>query len=101
MDAVTFSVFREGFKAGFGADGDHLKTPEEIVYALDNGFTMITLDLSEHIRQDGGAEKLELTEELKNRYLNRVFTVEGEKIVYDEEQLKKCYYIYGEALNLL
>lgn len=99
LDAVTFSVFREGFKAGFGADGDHLKTPEEIVYALDNGFTMITLDLSEHIRQDGGAEKLELTEELKNRYLNRVFTVEGEKIVYDEDQLKKCYYIYGEALK--
>lgn len=99
LDAVTFSVFRDGYKLGFGADGDHLKTPEEIDYALDNGYTMITLDLSEHIRGGNGWERIELPEELKNRYLNCGFTVEGEKIVYDVDELKKCFYIYGEALK--
>ncbi|NLB78669.1 MAG: hypothetical protein GX796_07445 [Clostridiaceae bacterium] len=52
LDVVTFAVYREGFKRGFGADGDHLKTAEELEYALKCGYTMITLDCSEHIRND-------------------------------------------------
>lgn len=47
--AATFGVFQEGYKGGYGADGDHLKTKEEIRYALESGCTMITLDCSEHI----------------------------------------------------
>jgi len=49
LSSVVWSVFREGYKNGYGADGDHLKTHEEVKYALDCGFTMITLDCSEHI----------------------------------------------------
>ena len=51
LDAVTFAVFREGFRNGFGADGDHLKKPEEVEAALECGYTMITLDLSDHINK--------------------------------------------------
>ncbi len=29
LDCVTFAVFREDFQRGFGADGDHLKQPQE------------------------------------------------------------------------
>ncbi len=47
--AAAFGVFQEGYKGGYGADGDHLKTKEEIKYALESGCTMITLDCSEHI----------------------------------------------------
>ncbi|MCL2081597.1 MAG: tagaturonate epimerase family protein, partial [Oscillospiraceae bacterium] len=51
-----WAVFQEGWRKGYGADGDHLKTPEEVQMALDCGFTMITLDCSEHIRAvEGGA----------------------------------------------
>ena len=49
LDDVSYAVFREDFQRGFGADGDHLKTPEEVAYALSCGYTMITLDCSEHI----------------------------------------------------
>ena len=52
LDCATFAVFREDFQRGYGADGDHLKTDEEIEYALENGYSMITLDCSEHIRND-------------------------------------------------
>lgn len=47
--AATFGVFQEGYKGGYGADGDHLKTKEEIHLAITSGCTMITLDCSEHI----------------------------------------------------
>lgn len=47
--AASFGVFQEGYKSGYGADGDHLKTKDEILYALTSGCTMITLDCSEHI----------------------------------------------------
>ena len=47
--AAAFGVFQEGYKDGYGADGDHLKTKDEITYALQSGCSMITLDCSEHI----------------------------------------------------
>lgn len=46
---AAFAVFREDWRGGWGADGDHLKTADEIRYALVCGCTMITLDCSEHI----------------------------------------------------
>ena len=49
LAAASWAVFREGYEKGYGADGDHLKTRDEVKYALDCGFTMITLDCSEHI----------------------------------------------------
>jgi hypothetical protein len=51
ISAAAFNVFQEGYRKGYGADGDHLKTREEIKYALESGCTMVTLDCSEHINQ--------------------------------------------------
>lgn len=56
LDAATFAVFKNGYKSGFGADGDHLKTFADIEDALHYGYTMITLDCSEHIHKDGGSD---------------------------------------------
>ena len=49
LASAVWAVFCEGYTTGYGADGDHLKTHEEVKYALDCGYTMITLDCSEHI----------------------------------------------------
>ena len=97
LDASTFAVFREGFTRGFGADGDHLKKPEEVEYALGLGFTMITLDCSEHIRGDGGSLADPAVEA---RYLGKTFDVgEGITVTYTAEDLAKINYIYAEALD--
>ena len=63
--AAAFGVFQEGYRNGYGADGDHLKTKEEIAYALKSGCSMITLDCSEHI--DVGVASLS-DEEAANTY---------------------------------
>ena len=40
---------QEGYRDGFGADGDHLKTPEDIDRYAKAGFTMFTLDIGLHV----------------------------------------------------
>lgn len=106
LDAASFMVFRDGFKKGFGADGDHLKHEDEIEYALSLGYTMITLDCSEHIKNgidklsaEEVAAKCTLPEEIKNIYLNKTFEVEGEKLTFDKEALERIMLIYGEAVE--
>ena len=49
---VSFQVFHEDFRRGYGADGDHLKTIEDIDTALDAGMPMITLDLSDQMHPE-------------------------------------------------
>ena len=106
LDSASYYVFRDGYKDGFGADGDHLKKPEEIEYALSLGFTMITLDCSEHIR--GGVEKMTSAElaaactlpaALCERYIGKSIEIEGETLSFDEDELRRCYLIYGEAIE--
>ena len=87
--AAAFGVFQEGYRDGSGADGDHLKTKDEIKYAVESGCTMITLDCSEHIDiqaaelSDAEAEARYLTLPAATRshyeetYLNRELPVIG------------------------
>ncbi len=106
LDSASFYVFRDGYKAGFGADGDHLKKTEEIEYALGLGFSMITLDCSEHIQNDVSQmtseeveNKCQLPKVIEARYLNKTYIVEGIEISFDEEELKRCFLIYNKAIN--
>jgi len=106
LDCVTFAVFQEGYKDGFGADGDHLKKKSEIEYALGLGFTMLTLDCSEHIKNginemsDEEVIKMaNLSNELKDKYLNKAIEIEGNKIAYSEADLARCSIIYDEAID--
>ncbi|MGH7494752.1 MAG: tagaturonate epimerase family protein [bacterium] len=49
MDAATWAVFQEGYRKGFGADADHVKTTEHIDRMMKAGFTFFTLDPSAHV----------------------------------------------------
>ena len=44
VDAATFGALASGWREGYGADGDHLKTIEQLDAALEAGCTMITAD---------------------------------------------------------
>ncbi|MCL2833567.1 MAG: tagaturonate epimerase family protein [Treponema sp.] len=101
LDAASFTVFREGFKKAWGADGDHLKTPQDIKYALSLGFTMITLDCSDHINKNvTGQNAPAVPAELAAKYLNKNFDI-GENIVlsFSEDDLKTCAAIYCDAIK--
>lgn len=98
LDCVTFAVFRENYTGGYGADGDHLKRAEDVQNALDIGYSMITLDCSDHIRGDGGSAAL--SDEVKNRYLGKTFDVgEGVTLSFTDDDLAKIVYIYAAAID--
>ncbi len=96
LDSSTFAVFRENFTRGFGADGDHLKKEEDIEYALSLGFTMLTLDLSEHIHADASGK---YSQDIDALYEGKTFDVEGHKISFETGELARVRGVYGEALD--
>lgn len=110
LDAASWAVFQEGFHAGFGADGDHLKQPEEVKMALDLGFSMITLDCSEKIDSSvAGLNGQEIAgryaqldavfrQAMEQEYLGKEFTVAGYRISFDAETLQRILLTYGATL---
>jgi len=106
IDSSTFAVFTEDFRKPFGADGDHIKTPRDIEYALGCGATMLTLDCSEHIRNDVEDMPLDKVSTeykkdpvLEERYLNKSFKIGDTVISFDEETLMRTVLIYGKAVD--
>lgn len=97
LDCATFAVFREDYQGGYGADGDHLKQVKDIKSALRDGYSMITLDCSDHIKGDGGQGAL--SEAIRERYLGLSFDMgEGLTIRLSEEELARAQHTYGEAI---
>ncbi|OPH61333.1 hypothetical protein BC351_15480 [Paenibacillus ferrarius] len=113
LDAAAYAVLQEGYKDGYGADGDHLKKEEDIEYALRLGFTMLTLDCSENI--DNTIESLteaeiaakyeqlpaSLRSHYEQRYLQTAPNVPGAALAYTAEALKKDVLIYDAAINFM
>jgi tagaturonate epimerase len=112
LAAASWAVFQEGYTKGFGADGDHLKTTQEVKMALDCGFTMITLDCSEHI--DNGVASLSKPEigkayselpgavkqQLEAKYLSKEFKLgDGSVITFTPDEFKKTVLVYYKAIN--
>ena len=49
MDAAVWAVFQEGYKEGFGADADHLKTTDDIDLLMKAGYKTFTFDPSDYV----------------------------------------------------
>jgi len=109
---ASWAVFQEGYTEGFGADGDHLKTKDEVKMALENGYTMITLDCSEHIGKNvDSMTESEVNEahmnisiirrqSLEAKYLGKRFALNnGLAVDFDSSSLKRTILIYLKAID--
>ena len=108
LDAAAWTVFKYGYRGGYGFDGDHLKSLEEIETALQYGVSMITLDCSlvlgeipnETERKSFYAELPEkYREELKTEYLQDE-ELKKFGIWFDEGTLEETVLVYGKAVDL-
>ena len=52
LDAATWGALRAGWLSGYAADADHLKEPDDVSAAAAAGYTMYTLDPSDHVFQE-------------------------------------------------
>jgi len=86
LDDVSWAVFQEGYRGGFAADADHLKTERDVDDTFNAGFTMYTIDPSDYV--DNEADKYSLNV-LKNKF---------KKLPWDALECKGDDY-YKEYLN--
>jgi hypothetical protein len=93
LDDATWGVLQEGWRSGFGADADHLKTSVDDSADRDDPGTLDTklaglpwgmLDASQ--------------ERLREIYLGGSFTVGGMALAYDELCLRRAAVKYGGAV---
>lgn len=100
LDCVTWAVFRHDFTRGFGADGDHLKRAEDVKMALDLGFSMITLDCSDHIVGEPDLASVTVPTDIKERYEGKSFDIGDDlTISFDADKLRLIYAVYGEMIS--
>ncbi len=115
MDAAIWAVFQEDYKAGFGADADHLKTKEDIDLMMEAGYKMFTFDPSDFVENNAdnfGEDELkemlskypweELNDSLakaEDRYLKNEIDISGNLRLNPENiDLLRAYVKYGKAL---
>ena len=115
MDAATWAAYQEGFKEGFGADADHLKSTDDINLMVAAGFTMFTIDPGEHVVNEAdylpSDELIEKSKSLRwslledtydnfmSRYENQVFTISTDFTLRpDREQVLRALVKYGEVI---
>lgn len=111
VDDVTFLVLQEGYRDGYGADGDHLKTLRDIEAAVDAGMAMITLDLTEKMNaaaetwspaQVAGAFEA-LPEAVRRRvldtYAGKTFAAGEAVITMDGLEARRCAVMYLAAMD--
>lgn len=114
LDDAMWGVFEEGWREGFGADADHLKTFSDVDRTVAAGFTFFTIDPSAYadddadtdeaavLRQKVGAlpwEDLESTpSDLRDRYVGRSHAVGALRLDFDDEVFYRAAAKYGGAV---
>src|SRR5829696_5720362 len=114
LDDATWGVFGEGWKEGFGADADHLKTTEDVDACVAAGYTFFTFDPGEYV--DDGSEAAsasalraaledlpwqdleDLPADMKRRYLDSGLKAEGHEVRFDDVSLARAAFKYGAAV---
>lgn len=113
---AAWSVFQEDYQEGYGADGDHLKSLQEVKGALEAGVSMITLDLSERLNLGALSLPGEAIEQrfrkeidpgdaevLLHLFLDKEFHFRGSKgdltIHFKEEDVKRHILLFQQAID--
>lgn len=118
MNAAVWAVFQEGYKSGFGADADHLKTTDDVDRLIKAGFTMFTIDPSDHVVNgvtELGTEELtkkvhalpwqdfgDSSEKLLERYKDKTFTLDASHSITanEREVLEACLKYMAAIINI-
>ncbi|MHB1296324.1 MAG: tagaturonate epimerase family protein [Anaerolineae bacterium] len=115
MDDATWGVLQEGWRAGFGADADHLKAEADIDRCAAAGFLWFTLDPRDHVdnaAEDEGIDTHRTKYEalpwdrlgatpaaVRATYLGRTWNLGSEgALTLSEEALLRAACKYGRAL---
>ncbi len=114
MDDALWGVFQAGWRDPWGADADHLKTPDVVTPFVRAGYSFFTVDPGDHVDNQAETDPLAVLRDkvqalpwdrldstfadLDSRFLNRTFALDGVTIAFDQETLYRAAAKYGRAL---
>src|SRR5262245_38902336 len=113
MDDALWGIFEEGWRDGFGADADHLKTTADIDSCAAAGFTFYTIDPGEHVDNEANTAAVGLLrskieslpwDELETiwsdtfRQLSRSIDLVEFKVTLGEEDILRAAAKYGRVV---
>lgn len=112
MEAARQAVAAADFGGPWGADADHLKTPQDVAATAAAGFRFFTIDPSDYVNNDADhLDAATLTAEVQkleadgaapadwsSRYLGREVEVGGTTLVFEEDALRRAMVKYSRAL---
>ncbi|MGC8877664.1 MAG: tagaturonate epimerase family protein [Anaerolineae bacterium] len=114
LDDATWGVFQEGWRDGYSADADHLKTIEDIEQCVSAGFVLYTFDPGEYVddqaaTQDADTLRTKVEQlpwhemdiswpDLRCHYLGRTMDAGDFAITFDELTLLHAVAKYARAV---
>ena len=114
LDDAMWGVFQAGWRAAWGADADHLKTPDVLAPFVTAGYSFFTVDPGEHVDSAAQTDPLatlrakvgalpwhalsSTRDALLAAYAERVFALEGHTARFDELSLLRAAAKYGRAV---
>ena len=109
INDATWGIFESGYKGPFGADADHVKKIDDLSNAIDNGFTMFTIDPSDYILKNiNKLDKKRISEiynsiaerkEIEKIYLGKKYIINKKILEFDGESLPFVAVSYFEAIK--
>ena len=109
MNDARKALSDAGFDGEWGADADHLKTPEDVRITASSGFTFFTIDPSSYVANSAdqlgiGAVRI-LAAQIEREglfnstdYLGKTFELGNESLKFTEESLCRAAVKYGRAV---
>lgn len=114
LDDAMWGLFQEGWRDPWGADADHLKTPEEVDAFVAAGYTFYTVDPGEYVDNSATmarpavlADKVQALPwdvledtpgDMELRYLERSFDLGDAALTFDRLHLYRAAAKYGRAV---
>jgi hypothetical protein len=113
LDDAMWGVFEAGWRDGWGADADHIKTIDDIRPFVEAGYTFYTMDPSAYVDDDADSDELAVlhdkaqrlewatlestAQETAERY-GKSFQLDDREIAFDELAIYRAMAKYANAV---
>ncbi|HEV2498759.1 MAG TPA: tagaturonate epimerase family protein [Terriglobia bacterium] len=114
MDDAMWGVFQEGWREGFGADADHLKTTADVDICAAAGYTFYTVDPGEYVDNSANTDSEAMlrqkveglpwnvlegsARDLQNQLAAKPLDLGAFKLTITQEELLRAAAKYGRAV---
>ena len=108
VDDATWGCLESGYQNSWGADADHLKDLTHLKEAVESGYSMYTIDLSNHIKNPAAMsqdetnnlyEKIPGAPEIEKYFQNKEYRIKGDVYLFTPPEVRKTIITFAEGLN--